>query len=115
MFGKFVVKGVLCSDNTFSSKKQFSVVEADCGTVVRGHPGFEGILNSKVKVMCPKNCHLKVDFKVWGSMMYKDDSSVCRAAIHAGQLEAAEGGQVEVGFEKGVNGYTSQYRGSEAN
>ena len=106
MFGQFVVKGVLCSDNQFNSKTEMQFVEADCSTVVRGNVGFQGILNSKVKVICPKNCQLKSEYQVWGSMMYKDDSSVCRAAIHSGQMEAAEGGRVEVGLEKGVNGYT---------
>ena len=83
MFGSFVVKGVLCSDNKFVTKKDFQFIEADCGTIVRGNSDFNGILNSKVKVICPKNCH-KENQRVWGSLMYKDDSSICKAAIHSG-------------------------------
>jgi hypothetical protein len=83
MFGKHVVKGVLCSDNAFQAKKEFKFIEADCGTIVRGNPDFDAALNSQVKVICPKNCK-KHKGRVWGSMSYKDDSSICRAAIHSG-------------------------------
>ena len=96
MFGKFIVKGVLCSDNKFVIKKDFKFIEADCSTVVRGNSDFDGILNSKVKVICPKNCHKHVEYKVYGTTSYKDDSSVCRAAIHSGQMDAATGGKIEV-------------------
>ena len=43
--------------------------------------------------------------KVWGSMNnYKDDSSICRAAIHSGVI-GNEGGKFEIGLEFGRNNY----------
>lgn len=35
--------------------------------------------------------------------MYKDDSSICRAAIHAGAIDNEKGGKVEVGIERGLS------------
>lgn len=44
-------------------------------------------------VRCPENCETTLE--VWGTMQYTDDSSVCIAAIHAGQL-SPQGGIVSV-------------------
>lgn len=45
------------------------------------------------KVRCPANCEL--DTRIWGTKQYTDDSSICIAAIHDGQL-TQEGGEVSV-------------------
>jgi hypothetical protein len=42
---------------------------------------------------------------VFGTILFKDDSSVCRAAIHNGVIKADEGGMVEVAVEDGRNNY----------
>jgi len=47
---------------------------------------------------------------VWGSKVYTTDSSICRAAIHAGVISAG-GGEVTVQASPGC----SSYAGSEAN
>jgi hypothetical protein len=61
--------------------------------------------------MCPKNCGKEKEFKVWGTALYRDDSSICRAAIHAGAYVDSEGGIVYVGVEKG----SLIYKGTENN
>jgi hypothetical protein len=48
---------------------------------------------------------------VWGSNPYTDDSSVCRAGVHAGVITVDEGGQVTIRILPGM----SWYPGSEAN
>lgn len=42
---------------------------------------------------------------VYGSILYRDDSSICRAAIHSGALDDNKGGIVFIGIEKGTNDY----------
>lgn len=39
--------------------------------------------------------------KVYGVELFKDDSSVCKAAIHNNRISAEEGGFIEVGLESG--------------
>ncbi len=41
--------------------------------------------------MCPKGCD-KRDYEVYGNMIYEYSSHVCAAAIHAGHLDAKDGG-----------------------
>ena len=35
-------------------------------------------------VECPLNCHLSQNLKIFGSLIYKADSSICKSAIHSG-------------------------------
>ena len=48
---------------------------------------------------------------VWGSGTYTDDSSICTAAVHAGLITLADGGQVTFRLTPGEESYT----GSTAN
>lgn len=50
-------------------------------------------------------------FPVWGTDLYTDDSSVCTAAVHAGLISFAKGG--EVTFE--IRPVATSYEGSERN
>ncbi|XP_075040093.1 uncharacterized protein LOC142099985 [Mixophyes fleayi] len=38
------------------------------------------------EVKCPPGCEEETESEVWGSDIYTDDSSLCRAAIHSGAL-----------------------------
>lgn len=53
-------------------------------------------------VLCPENCSSAT---VWGTEVYTNDSSICRAAIHAGALPL-EGGQTKVFAAPGQPAYT---------
>jgi len=44
---------------------------------------------------------------VWGDGIYTSDSSICRAAVHAGALKAGESGDVTVKKAPGCDGYRS--------
>jgi hypothetical protein len=48
---------------------------------------------------------------IYGTGVYTDDSSVCSAAVHAGKITAAEGGQVIIATQPGQ----PSYKGSSAN
>lgn len=58
----------------------------------------------KTTVQCPANCSLTGS--VWGTNDYTTDSAICLAGIHAGVIEAASGGKVEVEITPGNQSYT---------
>ena len=41
-------------------------------------------MHTNVIVVCPKDCGKEDSALIYGSVLYKDDSSICRAAIHSG-------------------------------
>lgn len=48
--------------------------------------------------------------RVWGDGVYTDDSSVCRAALHAGRIEAGAGGRVRIELAPGRSSYAGATR-----
>lgn len=63
----------------------------------------------RAKVMCPAGC--SSGRTVWGTDVYTDDSSVCRAAVHAGILDLEQGGVATLTILPGE----SRYLGTERN
>ncbi|WP_221892870.1 LCCL domain-containing protein [Parasphingopyxis marina] len=61
-------------------------------------------------VTCGCDAAASASGSVWGSETYTDDSRICRAAVHAGVIEA-DGGEVTFTVVDGL----SSYSGSEAN
>lgn len=58
------------------------VFKAECDT--KGlHSFFRGDVGSIYLVDCPEGC-ANFPSNIWGTGIYTSDSSVCRAAIHAG-------------------------------
>jgi hypothetical protein len=47
---------------------------------------------------------------IWGTDVYTDDSSVCTAAVHTGQLTLAGGGTVTIEIRPGQSSYTGSTR-----
>jgi hypothetical protein len=70
---------------------------------------LEGDDESSRLVRCPGDCATQ-SATVWGTDLYTDDSTVCRALIHAGVLPAG-GGYARVTFLEGLRAYV----GSEQN
>jgi hypothetical protein len=60
-------------------------------------------------VTCPAKGQMSS--RLWGTDIYTDDSSICTAAVHAGLINAASGGTVQVEGLAGQPGY----RGSQRN
>ncbi|XP_039252538.2 retinoschisin-like [Styela clava] len=92
---------------TFVSTCLFSVIIADirtlrCSDEARRFTEFHnGLLNAK----CVKGC-LTSSVPVKGSIVYTDDSSICKAAIHAGVINN-DGGSVQVRRLPGRRYYSS--------
>jgi hypothetical protein len=61
---------------------------------------------------CPGGC--PADAAVWGTNPYAGDSSVCRAAVHAGLVDAARGGAVTLTLDMGRTGYGASERNGVA-
>ena len=55
-------------------------------------------------VDCPAKC-TETNAPVSGKNPYTTDSSICRAAIHAGAIESYSGGVVKIVIEPGQNEY----------
>lgn len=53
---------------------------------------FEGPTGQKFRVSCPRDCAHQPGVVI-GTMIYSDDSFICKAAVHSGQL-GVEGGDV---------------------
>ncbi|XP_078603260.1 discoidin, CUB and LCCL domain-containing protein 2-like [Branchiostoma floridae x Branchiostoma japonicum] len=84
----------------------FPVAESDdtvdCSTDSRGFNG------DTFNVTCPAGCASAIT-SVWGTGVYTNDSSICRAAIHDGRLTDA-GGQVTVYRWPGQDSYLGSYK-----
>lgn len=95
----FIMDGensIICkTDQTWSHHipKCIKVSEFDINCDTKGSDVIEDI-GIPVKIYCPPGC-INVEGDVWGTIIYKDDSSVCAAAIHSGKLES-NGGSVYV-------------------
>ncbi|CAH1238319.1 CRISPLD1 [Branchiostoma lanceolatum] len=72
---------------------------ADCNTESRQLDG------DIVAVTCPDGCK-QTGGSVWGTVVYTDDSSICRAAIHDGRIEET-GGEVTIYKLPGRDAYLS--------
>jgi hypothetical protein len=71
---------------------------------------FEGALEQPLTCQCTVEAAAAEAATVWGTDVYSDDSSICRAARHAGVI-GAEGGPVQVRPAPG----RGQYRGTARN
>jgi len=68
---------------------------------------FRGQNNALLRFNCPPNGTAR---RVWGVDVYTDDSSICTAAVHAGEISLADGGQVMIEIRPGQGVYTSSTR-----
>lgn len=71
---------------------------------------FEGPTGKTFRLNCPKNCAKHPEGNVFGSLIYSDDSSVCKAAIHAGFIKNEEGGEFLMEIANGLDKYESAFK-----
>jgi len=69
------------------------VQEWDCATDTKLEV-FTGDIGTLIVGHCPDGC-IDKEGQIWGTGIYTRDSSICRAAIHAGVIDDS-GGIVEV-------------------
>ncbi|XP_078684818.1 uncharacterized protein LOC144918154 [Branchiostoma floridae x Branchiostoma belcheri] len=56
----------------------------------------EGLQNDISSFVCPPDCVSSSTADVWGTGIYRDLSSICKAAVHDGKIADVRGGQVVV-------------------
>ncbi|XP_019647151.1 PREDICTED: vitrin-like [Branchiostoma belcheri] len=56
----------------------------------------EGLQNDISSFVCPRDCVSSSTADVWGTGIYRDLSSICKAAVHDGKIADVRGGQVVV-------------------
>lgn len=69
--------------------------------------GFRGRNGERFTFYCPPNGS---GYRVWGTDVYTDDSSVCTAAVHAGLITFGYGGTVTIQLAPGQSSYTGTER-----
>jgi len=57
---------------------------------------FVGPTGKSFRVECPRGCGKSDQGTVIGTMIYVDESNVCKAAVHSGFLDDTEGGEVMI-------------------
>ncbi len=68
---------------------------------------FRGANGERVVYECPAGGSA---YSVWGTDIYTDDSSVCTAAVHVGEITLADGGVVTIEMREGEESYTGSRR-----
>lgn len=101
------ISAVVCSSNQEGKISKNSYYEMDCNTNLRSEKYQKA---SNFRVLCPSNCAKENSFKVYGTDIYTDNSSVCRAAVHSGVIKDSEGGLMEVIVEAGKDVYIKKSR-----
>ena len=89
----------------FTLEASPEIEQLTCAETSNSHK-FNGSLMTKYLVNCPPKCSLQAQI-VFGNEVYSGDSSICQAAIHAGQLND-HGGEVQFQLEAGRQYYTSK-------
>lgn len=68
---------------------------------------YRSHLGESIPFQCPPKGRAG---SVWGSGPYTDDSSVCTAAVHAGLITLAAGGEVKITVSQGQDSYPASQR-----
>ena len=68
---------------------------------------YRGQIGRPITVVCTPGGPLG---SAWGTDLYSDDSSICTAAVHAGRLALAAGGQVTIYMQPGQASYAGSPR-----
>lgn len=118
--GSFNIYGIACMDssklsNTGGSKTQNdekrAPIKVQCSDTFRNKDNFER-MNVKegdsVKIICEETCALS-NVAIYGDGIYSEDSSLCKAAFHAGVLSKA-GDKLKVAIVRGESFYKSSER-----
>ena len=71
---------------------------------------FQGPTGKTFRVNCPKNCAQHPEGNAFGSLIYSDDSAICKAALHAGFIKDNEGGQFILEIVNGLDKYESSFK-----
>lgn len=70
---------------------------------------YTGHIGQVVAFRCPPR---GIAQRIWGTDLYTSDSSVCTAAVHAGRITLADGGDVKIQMREGAQRYEGTKRNS---
>jgi len=99
------VKGYICSTNFNHAEHKKKILQVTCDTKMETNNDFEGDLFTRFNIQCPANCKKTSKGQLIGNFIYKDDSSLCLAAVHAGAINDQSGGICTVSTEAGLSSY----------
>ena len=97
------VAAILCSSNYDIKKNDMNYKSIDCNSTLRSDEFSSTQTFSNIRMICPEECASSKAL-VYGTKIYTDNSSICKAAIHSGVITDI-GGIVEVNFEPGKDLY----------
>lgn len=92
--GNFSLAGIMCSTNDMPIYAPSKLASMKCDSVLLANNLFKGVPGSALGVSCPRQCKDKVMFPIYGTTSFDSRSSICRAALFAGIIDDAEGGEV---------------------
>lgn len=98
------IAAIVCSTNKDGKKTSKNYIDVDCDGHLRTEAFTSYEIFSNLRMICPSDCS-KIKAPVYGTGVYTDNSSVCRAAIHSGAILDSDGGIVEVRVEPGKKNY----------
>jgi hypothetical protein len=99
------ISAIICSTNKTGSKIKKNFIDIDCETNLKSEKFSSNEVFSILRVNCPSDCAKIKSAKVFGSDIYTDNSSICRAAVHAGAKKDDEESVVEIQFQPGRDKY----------
>lgn len=99
------ISAVICSTNKTGSKIKKNFIDVDCETNLKSEQFSSNEVFSILRVNCPSDCANVKSAKVFGSDVYTDNSSICRAAVHSGAKKDDEESVVEIQFQPGKEKY----------
>ncbi|OII76058.1 LCCL domain-containing protein [Cryptosporidium andersoni] len=92
--------GIVSKDDTNSHTRSFITAVASRPRLLNCYQNasfiFQLSVGERELVICPSDCALETDAKVYGMDIYSPMSSICRAAIHSSKLSSGSGGEIEI-------------------
>jgi len=86
---------IICSTNEYGEVQiDNSMIKLSCNDNLINR-NLDSEIGKTIKVKCPKNCHLDKS-KLYGHNRYSKNSSICKAGIHSGVVDALFGGVFEI-------------------
>lgn len=104
------ITALFCSTNNYGKKEEEGALSISCSDSIISNSNLNSGLNSSIRVHCPSFCK-EAGAPIFGSSIYSQDSSICRAALHSGKIKDIEGGVVALI----IRGRGSNLKGSKSN
>ena len=105
----YPVLSIICSTNDDRGKKNFSSNDIECDTNLRSNKFSNYEIYTNLRLICPRSCSSDKS-PIYGTGIYTDNSSICKAALHSGIIKDSDGGVIQVIIESGKKDYIGSTR-----